>query len=59
MEQSRPGSQKPPAGLAGVLNGPEENRDSAYFSSADISSKRKRDQVPLSLLDHCFGYGQL
>lgn len=39
MEQPRPASQKPPSGLAGVLNGPEENRDSAYFSSGDISSK--------------------
>ncbi|KAB5536689.1 hypothetical protein GE09DRAFT_336886 [Coniochaeta sp. 2T2.1] len=39
MDQPRPASQKLPAGLAGVLNGPEENRDSAYFSSADISSK--------------------
>ncbi|KAI1849261.1 hypothetical protein JX265_008673 [Neoarthrinium moseri] len=37
-EQQRPASQKPPAGLAGVLN-PEENRDSAYFSSTDASSK--------------------
>ncbi|ORY62167.1 putative HLH transcription factor [Pseudomassariella vexata] len=34
----RPASQKLPAGLAGVLN-PEENRDSAYFSSTDASSK--------------------
>ncbi|KAL1862879.1 hypothetical protein VTK73DRAFT_6589 [Phialemonium thermophilum] len=31
--------QKLPAGLAGVLNSPEENRDSAYFSSTDASSK--------------------
>lgn len=38
MEQQRPASQKLPAGLAGVLN-PEENRDSAYFSSTDASSK--------------------
>ncbi|KAK7988945.1 hypothetical protein PG989_009260 [Apiospora arundinis] len=37
-EQQRPASQKLPAGLAGVLN-PEENRDSAYFSCTDASSK--------------------
>ncbi|KAK8056026.1 helix-loop-helix DNA-binding domain-containing protein [Apiospora rasikravindrae] len=37
-EQHRPASQKLPAGLAGVLN-PEENRDSAYFSCTDASSK--------------------
>lgn len=31
-----------PAGLAGVLNrpGPEEQRDSAYYSNMDASSKR-------------------
>ncbi|WQF84871.1 Putative myc-type, basic helix-loop-helix (bHLH) domain-containing protein [Colletotrichum destructivum] len=38
MDAQRPGSQKLPAGLAGVLN-PDENRDSAYFSSTDASSK--------------------
>ncbi|KAL0936459.1 Protein esc1 [Colletotrichum truncatum] len=38
METQRPVSQKLPAGLAGVLN-PDENRDSAYFSSTDASSK--------------------
>jgi hypothetical protein len=32
---------KLPAGLAGVLNGPEDNRDSAYYSSTDGSSKRE------------------
>lgn len=37
-EQQQHASQKLPAGLAGVLN-PEENRDSAYFSSTDASSK--------------------
>ncbi|KAH6660115.1 helix-loop-helix DNA-binding domain-containing protein [Truncatella angustata] len=37
-EHPRPISHKLPAGLAGVLN-PEENRDSAYFSSTDASSK--------------------
>ncbi|KAK6081802.1 hlh transcription factor [Seiridium cupressi] len=37
-EHPRPASQKLPTGLAGVLN-PEENRDSAYFSSTDASSK--------------------
>ncbi|KAH8675781.1 putative HLH transcription factor [Xylariales sp. PMI_506] len=34
----RPASHKLPAGLAGVLN-PEDNRDSAYYSSTDASSK--------------------
>ncbi|KAF4829402.1 28 kDa ribonucleoprotein [Colletotrichum tropicale] len=38
MDAQRPISQKLPAGLAGVLN-PDENRDSAYFSSTDASSK--------------------
>ncbi|KAF9876489.1 helix-loop-helix DNA-binding domain-containing protein [Colletotrichum karsti] len=38
MDAQRPASQKLPAGLAGVLN-PDENRDSAYFSSTDASSK--------------------
>jgi hypothetical protein len=33
--------QKLPAGLADVLNHPEDQRDSAYFSSHDPSSKRK------------------
>jgi len=31
--------QKLPSGLAGVLNAPEDTRDSAYFSSTDASSK--------------------
>ncbi|KAI5923329.1 putative HLH transcription factor [Camillea tinctor] len=38
-EQQRPASQKLPAGLATVLNAPEDNRDSAYYSSTDASSK--------------------
>ncbi|KAK0628508.1 hypothetical protein B0T17DRAFT_155599 [Bombardia bombarda] len=38
-QQQRPASQKFPLGLAGVLNAPEENRDSAYYSSTDASSK--------------------
>ncbi|KAI4869271.1 putative HLH transcription factor [Hypoxylon rubiginosum] len=37
-EQPRPASQKLPNGLNTILN-PEENRDSAYFSSTDASSK--------------------
>ncbi|KAI0136662.1 putative HLH transcription factor [Xylariales sp. AK1849] len=37
-EQQRPASQKLPTGLAGVLNH-EENRDSAYYSATDASSK--------------------
>jgi len=30
-----------PQGLAGVLNKPEEQRDSAYYSNMDASSKRE------------------
>lgn len=41
QSQSRPVSQKLPAGLAGVLNPSDDNRDSAYYSSTDASSKRK------------------
>ena len=40
MDQPQLSSQKLPAGLAGVLNSPDDNRDSAYFSSTDASSKR-------------------
>ena len=40
MEQQRPPAQKPLA-LAGMLNSPEDHRDSAYFSSTDASSKRQ------------------
>ncbi|KAL8296905.1 hypothetical protein RB597_006154 [Gaeumannomyces tritici] len=39
MMDQRTVSQKLPAGLAGVLNRPEDNRDSAYFSGTDASSK--------------------
>ncbi|KAK3372292.1 hypothetical protein B0H63DRAFT_291464 [Podospora didyma] len=40
MEQPRPTSTpKFPAGLAGVLNSPDDHRDSAYYSSTDASSK--------------------
>lgn len=40
MTNSRPASQKfPAAPLATVLNAPDDNRDSAYFSSNDASSK--------------------
>ncbi|KAH8167228.1 hypothetical protein CIB48_g1043 [Xylaria polymorpha] len=38
-QQHRPAPQKLPAGLATVLNAPEEHRDSAYYSSTDASSK--------------------
>ena len=41
MDQQRSASQKLPAGLAGVLNLPEDNRDSAYYSGTDASSKRQ------------------
>merc|ERR1711977_379129 len=37
-------SQKIPAGLAGVLNKPDEHRDSAYYSSKDASSKHNSTQ---------------
>ncbi|EPQ61709.1 Bgt-140 [Blumeria graminis f. sp. tritici] len=37
-------TQKPPAGLAGVLNGPENPRDSAYFSAKDPASKHNSTQ---------------
>ncbi|TAQ89537.1 hypothetical protein B7494_g2105 [Chlorociboria aeruginascens] len=37
MDQTRPISTKLPAGLAGVMNQPEESRDSAYFSTAPSS----------------------
>jgi hypothetical protein len=46
MDQQRPTSQKFPAGLAGVLNSPEDNRDSAYYSSTDASSKRSISRDP-------------
>lgn len=41
MMAQRSGSQKVPLGLAGVLNAPEDNRDSAYYSATDASSKRQ------------------
>lgn len=41
MDPQRPGSQKFPAGLAGVLNSPEDNRDSAYYSSTDAASSKR------------------
>ncbi|KAH6723483.1 hypothetical protein BKA61DRAFT_12011 [Leptodontidium sp. MPI-SDFR-AT-0119] len=37
-------SQKLPAGLAGVLNKPDDHRDSAYYSSKDASSKHNSTQ---------------
>lgn len=50
QSQSRPASQKLPAGLAGVLNPSDDNRDSAYYSSTDASSKRAFTQAGLSCL---------
>ncbi|KAK3395714.1 hypothetical protein B0T20DRAFT_43984 [Sordaria brevicollis] len=35
----RSGSHKVPLGLASMLNSPEDNRDSAYYSATDASSK--------------------
>ncbi|KAI2628930.1 hypothetical protein GGS21DRAFT_545397 [Xylaria nigripes] len=39
QQQQRRASQKLPAGLATVLNAPDDHRDSAYYSSTDASSK--------------------
>lgn len=51
MDQSA-SQQKLPAGLAGVLNHPEEQRDSAYFSNQDPSSKRKSNSpILFSIFD--------
>lgn len=36
--------QKLPAGLAGVLNNPEDHRDSAYYSSRETASKHNSTQ---------------
>lgn len=47
-QPAQPASQKLPAGLAGVLNAPSENRDSAYFSSTDASSSKRPWLKPLS-----------
>jgi hypothetical protein len=47
---------KLPAGLAGVLNAPEENRDSAYYSNSDASSKRP--SYPCHML-FCEGYADI
>lgn len=60
-QQQRPGSQKFPAGLAGVLNPQnphEEHRDSAYYSSNDASSSKReyigslavRTALPIGIL---------
>ncbi|KAK4197823.1 hypothetical protein QBC40DRAFT_100314 [Triangularia verruculosa] len=51
MEQQRPASQKfGPAALAGVLNSPEDHRDSAYYSSGDVSSKHNSTGSGLGVL---------
>ncbi|KAK4188015.1 hypothetical protein QBC35DRAFT_383610 [Podospora australis] len=50
MEQHRPASQKFPAGLAGVLNSPDDHRDSAYYSSTDASSKHNSTASGLGVL---------
>ncbi|KAJ2894066.1 putative HLH transcription factor [Zalerion maritima] len=39
IDNQRPASQKFPGALSGILNAPEENRDSAYYSANDPSSK--------------------
>ena len=51
MEQHALSAQKLPAGLAGVLNTPEGNRDSAYYSSTDASSKRAYSLATVALVD--------
>jgi len=50
MDQQRSASQKLPAGLAGVLNLPEDNRDSAYYSGTDASSKHTSAASGLGVL---------
>ncbi|KAK0730745.1 hypothetical protein B0H67DRAFT_48769 [Lasiosphaeris hirsuta] len=50
MELQRPASQKLPAGLAGVLNNPEDNRDSAYYSGTDASSKHNSTASGMGVL---------
>ncbi|KAK4451524.1 hypothetical protein QBC34DRAFT_57282 [Podospora aff. communis PSN243] len=50
MDQQRSASQKLPAGLAGVLNMPEEHRDSAYYSGTDASSKHTSAASGLGVL---------
>ncbi|KAL2019467.1 hypothetical protein VTK56DRAFT_9583 [Thermocarpiscus australiensis] len=50
MDQQRPASQKLPAGLAGVLNSPDDNRDSAYYSCTDASSKHTSAASGLGVL---------
>lgn len=51
MEQQRPPSQKfGPAALTNVLNSPEDHRDSAYYSSGDVSSKHNSTGSGLGVL---------
>ncbi|KAK4117246.1 hypothetical protein N656DRAFT_23920 [Canariomyces notabilis] len=50
MDHQRPASQKFPAALAGVLNSPDDNRDSAYYSSTDASSKHTSAASGLGVL---------
>ncbi|KAK0655607.1 hypothetical protein B0T16DRAFT_451257 [Cercophora newfieldiana] len=50
MDQQRSAAQKLPAGLAGVLNLPEDNRDSAYYSGTDASSKHTSAASGLGVL---------
>lgn len=49
-QQQRPASQKLPAGLAGMLNSPEDHRDSAYYSGTDASSKHTSAASGLGVL---------
>jgi hypothetical protein len=51
MATTQQQQHKLPAGLAGVLNNPEDQRDSAYYSSKDASSKREHSLTRLCTLN--------
>lgn len=51
QQPPRPASQKLPT-LNGILNSPEDNRDSAYFSSNDVSSKHTSAASGINLLNN-------
>ncbi|GAP83609.1 putative helix-loop-helix DNA-binding domain-containing protein [Rosellinia necatrix] len=52
QQQQRLPPQKLPAGLATVLNAPEEHRDSAYYSSTDASSKHNSAASGIGIIYH-------
>jgi hypothetical protein len=51
MATTQQQQHKLPTGLAGVLNNPEDQRDSAYYSSKDPSSKREHSLTRLCTLN--------